>query len=140
MDTNIYETYTPPGFSTLNTYIFSTDAAALIRFLQDVFYADEINRTLRDDNGDIANCILQIGNACMMVAQAPEHFADLHAATYLYTNDVDHLFERALEFGSTSIFEPADMDYGDRQGGIRDPFGNYWWISERLVTKGYGEL
>ena len=139
MKSNIYETYIPQGFSTLTTYIFCGDAPSLIKFLKNVFYASEVNRTVREDNGDIANCIIRIGQSCMMVAQASEHFANMHAATYLYTKDVDHLFARALEFGATSIFEPADMDYGDRQGGIQDPFGNYWWISQRLVKKGYDD-
>jgi PhnB protein len=42
-----------------------------------------------------------------------------------------------LSNGASKIFDPMDMPYEDRQGGITDPFGNIWWISTRLVEKPY---
>ena len=49
------------------------------------------------------------------------------------------MHRRAIENGAILEFEPADMPYDDRQSGIIDPCGNYWWISTRLVKKGYHE-
>jgi uncharacterized glyoxalase superfamily protein PhnB len=51
----------------------------------------------------------------------------------------EEIHKRAVEYGAKVEFEPANMDYGDRQSGIIDPSGNYWWISKRLVKKGYHE-
>lgn len=63
----------------------------------------------------------------------------MRTAFYLYVDNVDEIHKRAVENGAKVEFEPADMDYEDRQAGIIDPSGNYWWISKRLVKKGYHE-
>lgn len=61
----------------------------------------------------------------------------MKTSMYLYTHDVDTLYANALKHGAKGEFEAADMDYGDRQAGIIDPAGNYWWISKRLEEKEY---
>lgn len=136
MKTN-FETYHPDGFSTVNPYLFTENPQELIDFLQNAFSAEEINRTVNPSNGDIANCILQIGNSCFMVSQARGDFMGMRTALYLFVADVDVVHQQALASGGQEVFEPADMDYGDRQSGIVDPAGNYWWISKRLDHKAY---
>ena len=131
----LFDTYIPDGFSTVNVYLFVSDPQGLINFLKNAFYAEELNRTLRGQ--DIANCILKIGHSCIMVSQAGGKFDGMRSANYLYVDDVDALHNRAVQFGAKEEFGPADMDYGDRQSGIEDPSGNYWWISKRLVKKAY---
>jgi PhnB protein len=44
---------------------------------------------------------------------------------------------RALAAGAAKIMDVADMPYDDRQGGVKDPYGNLWWLSERLVDGPY---
>jgi PhnB protein len=56
---------------------------------------------------------------------------------YLYVEDAHASMRRALEHGATLEMGVADMPYGDRQGGVRDPHGNLWWISKRLVEAPY---
>lgn len=136
---NIFETYKPEGFYTVTTYLFVNDAPKLIGFLKVAFYAKEINRSVNPENGDIANCILQIGDSCFMISQARNQFVGMRTAFYLYVNDVDFVHNRAIENGATLEFEPTDMPYDDRQSGIIDPCGNYWWISKRKIQKGYHE-
>ena len=132
---NPYDTYLPPGFSTINTYLFVANPQELIDFLQNAFHAEEISRTMRDE--EIANVILKIGHSCMMISQARGMFEGMRTSMYLFTNDVDTLHQQALNHGGKEVLEPADMDYEDRQSWIEDPAGNYWWISKRLVEKGY---
>ena len=134
---DLYTTYRPDGFHTLNTYIFSEDPEGLIDFLKASFAAQELNRMLRPDTGEVANVILKIGDSCLMISQANGPFLAMKAATYLFTSDVDALYQKALDHGAKSVFTPADMPYGDRQGGVEDPYGNYWWISKRLVSENY---
>lgn len=136
---NIFNTYIPEGFGTVNTYLFTEDPQQLISFLKKAFYAEEINRSIHPENGDISNCILKIGDSCFMISQAKGMFMSMSTALYLYVNDVDTVQANALAHGAEEIFAPADMDYGDRQGGVKDPAGNFWWISKRLVEKGYHE-
>ncbi len=136
---NLFNTYRPDGFSTVNSYLFVSNPRGLIDFLKRAFEAQEVSLTLRPDNGLIANCILKIGDSCIMISQANGAFVDMRSALYLYTNDVDTLYEHAVALGAKSVFPPANQEYGDRQAGIEDPCGNYWWISQRLEEKGYKE-
>ncbi len=134
---NLYDTIRPEGFGTVNSYLFSDDPQKLIEFLKDAFYAEETSRTVHPEEGFIQNCILKIGDSCIMIAQARDQFIGMKSSLYFYTSDVDHLYQRALDHGANSVFAPADMDYGDRSGGIQDPCGNYWWISKRLQKGDY---
>ncbi|MDC8004307.1 hypothetical protein POV27_09610 [Aureisphaera galaxeae] len=136
---HIYDTYIPPGFHTISAYLFAAQPEELIQFLKEGFFAEEINRTTNERTGEIANCILKIGESCFMISQARGEFSDMRTAFYLYTEAVDMLYQRALDHGAKDSFAPADMDYEDRQAGVIDPAGNYWFISKRLVNKGYEE-
>lgn len=125
----IFNTYRPEGFGTVSGYLLVENPKELIDFLKNAFYAEEINRSINPKNGDIANAILKIGSSCFMVSQASGQFLNMRTAFYLYVDDVEGIHKRAIENGAKVEFEPADMDYQDRQSGIIDPSGNYWWIS-----------
>ncbi len=66
----------------------------------------------------------------MMVSDAGVRDA-LPAFLYLYLEDTDAAYPRAVEAGATVIEEPSDMHYGDRRATVRDPFGNVWQIATR---------
>lgn len=133
----IYDTYRPEGFGTVSGYLMVENPEELIEFLKNAFHAEELNRSMNPKTGEVANVILKIGYSCFMVSQARGQFLNMRTSFYLYVNNVDELHARALKFGGKEEFEPADMDYEDRQSGIIDPSGNYWWISQRLVEKDY---
>lgn len=133
----IFDTFRPEGFGTVSGYLFSENPEELINFLKKAFYAEEFSRSINPQNGDIANVILKIGSSCFMISQARGQFLNMRAAFYLYVDDVDKMHQRAVDHGAQVEFEPADMAYEDRQSGIIDPSGNYWWISKRLVNKDY---
>ena len=109
----------------------------LIDFLKNAFFAEEINRSINPNNGDIANCILKIGDSCFMISQAREPFLNMKTSLYLFVENVEEIHKNAIKNGATLMFEVEDMPYGDRQSGIIDPSGNYWWISKRLNEKHY---
>lgn len=136
---NVFNTFRPEGFGTVSSYLFVENPKELIRFLKNAFYAEELNRSINPNNGDLANVILKIGSSCFMISQARGQFLNMRAAFYLYVENVDEIHKRAVEHGAKVEFEPTDMEYGDRQSGIIDPSGNYWWISKRLEKKGYHE-
>lgn len=97
----------------------------LIYFPRKVFYAEEINRSINPKNGDIANVILKIGNSCFMISQARGHFLNMRTLFYIFVDNVDEIHKRAVDNGAKVEFEPADMEYEDRQSGIIDVSGNY---------------
>jgi PhnB protein len=52
---------------------------------------------------------------------------------YLYVDDCDALYRRALTSGATSLTPPADQPYRDRIAGVHDPFGNTWYLSTHIM-------
>ena len=107
--------------------------------MKKAFYAEEINRSTNPQNGDISNVVMRLGSSCFMISQARGEFMDMRTAFYLFVDNVDKIHQSAESAGGKVVFEPADMDYEDRQSGVKDPDGNFWWISKRLVKKGYHE-
>ena len=133
----IFDTFRPDGFGTVSAYLMVLDPQELITFLKKAFYAEELNRSINPETGLISNCILKIGSSCFMVSSARDQYLNMRTAFYLYVDDVDEVHKNAIENGAKLEFEPMDMPYEDRQSGIIDPSGNYWWISKRLVNKNY---
>ena len=128
--------YVPPGFGTVSPYIFADGAERLTEFLVQGLGGAETVRTTRPD-GRIANVQVAIGTSTVMVSEATSRFPPSRASFYLYVEDADAAVRRALDAGGELVMEVADMPYGDRQGGVADPSGNIWWISQRLVEEPY---
>lgn len=128
--------HVPPGFAVITPYVFADGADAYVRFLEAAFGTEEVGRSTAPD-GRIANCQLRFDTATIMVSEASEAFPPSRAALYLYVAVADEAVERAVAAGAEKIMDVDDMPYGDRQGGVRDPAGNIWWISQRLSAKPY---
>lgn len=125
----------PPGFNTVAPYLFSDHAEALLTFLVQGLGGEEILRHV--EGGRIANAQVRLGSSTVMVSQSSAAYPAMPASLYLYVEDADAAMARALAAGATEIMAVADMPYQDRQGGIRDPGGNLWWLSQRLVDGPY---
>ena len=126
------QSHIPPGYSEVTPYLLNDDAARVIDFLEQVFGATIVDRTDRED-GSLLHADLSIGGARLMIGNATADYAAMPGSYYLYVEDVDAVYQRALRAGGTSVLEPRDMDYGDRNGGIADPGGNVWWIATPLA-------
>jgi PhnB protein len=129
--------YIPEGYGTVFPYFLVIDAEQFATFLKKVFDATEVGRSIMP-GGRIANIRIRIGTSTFMVSEASE-LKPMQAAYYIYVKDVDQTFAKAMSNGATKIFDPMDMPYQDRQGGVTDPFGNIWWISTRLVEEPYDQ-
>jgi uncharacterized glyoxalase superfamily protein PhnB len=66
-----------------------------------------------------------------MMGEPSDRFETKPAMLYVYVSDTDAVYERALAAGATSIREPADQFYGDRNAGVKDAAGNQWWMAMR---------
>ncbi len=130
--------FVPEGFSTVTPYLFAADAQRLMDFLQQAFGAEQQHCSRRGD-GAVANAALRVGDSMLMVSDAVPAWPAMPSAFYLYVEDADAATARALDAGAELVMPVADMDYGDRQGGVRDPVGNLWWISQRLEDKPYDD-
>ena len=67
-----------------------------------------------------------------MVSESVPEFPAMPASYYLYVENADAAMAKAIAAGAIQIMAVADMPYKDRQGGVKDPCGNIWWISQRL--------
>ena len=128
--------YIPEGYGTVFPYFFVSDAERFADFIKSAFDGKEVGRTVMP-NGRIANIRIGIGASRFMISEAQEGFKPTQGAYYLYVENADETFKRAISLGAQKIFDPMDMPYQDRQGGVIDPFGNIWWISTRLTPEPY---
>jgi PhnB protein len=120
-----------PGFHTITPYIMVQDVEQLLAFVQQVFGAREALRTTGAGGG--FHIEVHIGDSMLMLGgggawQGPA----MPAALYLYVDDVDATYQRALQAGATTLMEPTDEEDGDRRGGVQDAFGNMWFLARHL--------
>src|SRR5712692_7644672 len=78
------------------------------------------------------NPFLIVGDSIIMMSDATPKYGATASHLYVYLENVDLTFKRALEAGARSVQEPADEFYGDRTAGVKDPTGNYWWIAQHV--------
>jgi len=116
------------GYHTVTPYLIVQEAAQLIDFVKQVFEATETFRGIGSAGGIHAE--VRIGNSMVMIGGGGTWKGEPSPATlYLYIDDVDAAYTRALQAGATSISEPTDQPYGDRLAGVKDSFGNVWYIA-----------
>src|SRR6266550_2219429 len=108
---------------------------AFIEFLQNAFGATEEFRAPMPD-GSIAHAEVRIGDSMLEMGDAGDKAAPTEFALHLYVDNVDELYERALAAGAMPVRAVVDQFYGDREGTVKDPFGNQWYIASP-VRAGY---
>ena len=120
----------PAGYHSVTPYLIVDGAARLIEFMKQAFGAEEIYRSPKPD-GTLGHCQVRIGDSMVELADGNEQWKTMRSALHLYVPDTDAVYRQAMAAGATSLFEPADMFYGDRSGGVVDPSGNHWYIATR---------
>jgi PhnB protein len=121
----------PEGYRTVTPYLVISGVAELIDFMKQAFGAEEVVRMARPD-GAVMHGEVRVGDSVIMMGEESGPFEPMPAMIHLYVEDVDATYRRALEAGATSVREPADQFYGDRSGGVKDRFGNQWWIATHV--------
>ncbi len=119
------------GAPTLQPYLHPLRAEPVLKFVKLAFGAEELGRYTAPD-GVIHHTTVKIGNAYMEMGEAQGPYQPMPTMFYLYVEDCDALYKRAMSAGATSISEPQDHPYGDRSGGVIDPFGNKWYIATHV--------
>ncbi|MGH9912813.1 MAG: VOC family protein [Nitrososphaeraceae archaeon] len=120
----------PDGYHTVTPYLLVQGADKLIDFVKKAFDAKETERYSMPD-GSVGHAELRLGDSVIMLSEAMggEDYKSTTAGIHLYVENCDATYQRALEAGATSSMQPADQFYGDRSAGVKDQFGNQWWIS-----------
>jgi len=121
--------YRPSGFSDITPYLIVEDADRVIDFIKQAFAAEEVLCMRSEENGRVTHAAYKIGDSMLEMASSRAEWKPLAAGLHVYVRDVDACYQRAIAAGGTSLYEPADMYYGERSGGVADPCGNQWYIA-----------
>jgi uncharacterized glyoxalase superfamily protein PhnB len=116
-----------PGFRTVTPYLAVGRAAELIDFVKQAFGAAELYRGTGSAGGLHAE--VRIGDSMVMIGGGAALQTPMPTALHLYVPDADAVYRRALEAGATSVREPVDQFYGDREATVEDVAGNHWYIA-----------
>ena len=131
--------HAPAGHHTVTPYVIVSDARAAIDFYARAFGAVQTSLST-DDTGKVRHAEVRIGDSPVMLAETFE-FQGVSATDpaalggrtsmhlYLYLPDVDARFAQAISAGAREVMPVADQSYGDRSGGVVDPFGHVWWLA-----------
>ncbi|MGH9740445.1 MAG: VOC family protein [Candidatus Acidiferrales bacterium] len=132
--------YTPlPGdkifqqFRSVTPHLYADNAQELIDFLEKAFGGKEVYRAQLPD-GSIPHAQVRIGDSVVAMAGSLGHgsYPAKPSTIHLYVPDTDATYEQAMRAGAASIQPPTDQPYGDRSCGVRDPFGNQWFIATHM--------
>ncbi|MCI0417069.1 VOC family protein [bacterium] len=123
--------YVPEGLRNVNLYFHPINASQFIDFLSRAFGSVEVARYAAPD-GTVAHAKVRIGDSVIEMGEAHGPYQPMPTTIYLYTDNVDASYVRALQAGGVSVSEPADQPYGDRVAAVSDPFGNTWYIATHI--------
>jgi PhnB protein len=137
----------PEGFHTVTPYMTIKDASDAIEFYKEAFGAREIFRWA-DPDGRVRHAEVVIGDSPIMLTDeapefgmtGPQSLGGSPVHVFLYVEDADAVFERAIAAGATELMPVEDSEDGDRRGGVMDPFGHVWYIGTHIEDISREEL
>jgi PhnB protein len=129
----------PEGYPRVSPHLSVVGAANAIDFYKDVLGATERMRMGTPD-GAVAHAEVQVGDSVIMIGEempggtdpSPKTLGGSPVALFVYVEDVDDVFKRAIEAGANTVREPEDQFYGDRVAMFDDPYGHRWNIATHI--------
>jgi PhnB protein len=134
----------PQGYHTVTPQLTLDNAAQSIDWYKKALGAEEISRSLGPD-GKIMHAEISIGDSRIMMndvmmGKGPKGFGGSPASFWLFVDNCDALYDRAVKAGATVQMPIADQFWGDRAGAVADPAGYTWWIATRKEDLTQAEL
>jgi PhnB protein len=137
----------PEGYEGPTAYLIVDGAAAAIEFYKKAFGAKETGRFLNPD-GKVGHADLKIGGGHIMLADSapamgvrgPEAFGGSPVSLCVYVEDVDRVVAQAVTAGAKLTRPVANQFYGDRTGGVTDPFGHVWYVMTHVEDVSLEEM
>jgi PhnB protein len=126
----------PEGYHTVTPYLAVNDGAKAIEFYKRAFGAQEKSR-MDGPQGKIGHAELKIGDSIIMLSdempgsgcRSPQSLGGTSVNIFLYVNDVDSVYNQAVNAGAKAEMPVADQFWGDRYGKVTDPFGHSWSLA-----------
>jgi PhnB protein len=137
----------PEGYHSVTPYLIISGASDAIEFYKKAFGAAELFR-FPAPGGKIGHAEIKIGDSPIMLAdeypamgyKGPQSLGGSPITLMIYVEDVDNVFNRAVNAGATVKEAVQDKFYGDRTGTLTDPFGHVWHISTHKEDVSMEEL
>ena len=125
----------PDGYHSVTPYLICDSAADAIEYYKKAFGATELFRM--DHQGKVGHAELKIGDSPIMLAdeypqmgyRSPKALGGTPVSIMIYVEDVDTVYQQAIDAGATEVKPLQDQFYGDRSGTLTDPFGHVWTIA-----------
>ena len=127
----------PKGYTTVTPSLMFRDATKAIEFYKKAFGAQE-RMVMKGPDGKVAHAEIQIGTSIVMLADEMMGFRSIESvgaspvSFYLYFEDVDAAFQKAIAAGGKQLMPVTDMFWGDRLGHFQDPFGYMWNVASHI--------
>ena len=129
----------PEGYRTVTPYLICAGAATAIDYYRQAFGAKERSRH-EMPGGVIGHAEIEIGDSILMLAdefpqmnvKGPLAIGGTPVGLCIYVNNVDEVFNRAINAGGKVERPLANQFYGDRTGTLIDPFGHKWTIATHI--------
>ncbi len=117
----------PTQYQTVIPYLIINNALDFLDFMQNLFDAEIVSKHMHNET-TLMHAELKVGNATIMCGAASAEWQPLNSSLFIYVDDADASYAKALELGCTSIMELSNQNYG-RTCGVKDVYGNVWWIT-----------
>jgi PhnB protein len=121
----------PEGLRSVQPYLHLREANKMIPFLKTAFGAEPMG-VHTSPEGKVLHGTIRIGDATLEIDEAHGEFQPMPCHLHVYVPDTDAAYARALSAGASSLEEPQDKPYGDRSAGVKDPWGNSWFVATYL--------
>ena len=121
----------PEGYHSITPSFCVDGAQKFINFLKEVFAAQDRFK-MDGPGGKVMHAELNIGDSAVMVSDVMPQWPAKSNSLYVYVDDVDAAYQRALKAGATSVRAPENAFYGDRTSAVQDPFGNMWGMATHI--------
>src|SRR5690554_3855769 len=122
----------PEGYPSLSPYLVVDDANEVVRFLEKVFAAKELRRHDRPD-GSVMHVEVGFDSNVVMIGKSMTGWPAVPTHLHVYVQDVDALYQKALEAGGEAVQEPQKKEGDeDKRGAFKGPGGNTWWVATQI--------
>ncbi len=132
--------FKPDGCHSLTPIFCVNGSLEFVEFLKKAFDVTEVKACSMDPSGNYAHVEIKVGDSWIMGGEAGGPHKPNQNSLYLYVQDTDKIYKQALQAGATSLQEPADQFYGDRNAGVKDKWGNAWFIGTHIEDVPPAEL
>lgn len=121
----------PEGYGNVIPFLICSGAEDVIKFAQEAFGA-KLSDISKSESGNVRHATIHIRDSAIMLSEGSAEYPAVPSMLYIYFDDVDEVYKKALAAGGVSLREPTNEFYGDRSCGVKDPSGNQWWIASHV--------